>query len=112
MSKKDKTGTDMNRDPITGAPGAHPVGVGVGTTGGALAGAAVGAVGGPVGSAVGAIVGGVAGGLAGKAAGEAVNPTAEETYWRDSYSKESYYEAGRSFNDYAPAYRLGLDGRT
>ena len=33
------TGTDMNKDPISGAPGSHPVGVGVGGTGGALAGA-------------------------------------------------------------------------
>ena len=33
---------DMNRDPLTGAPGSHPVGVGVGGTGGAVAGAAVG----------------------------------------------------------------------
>ena len=32
---------DMNRDPISGAPGAHPVGTGVGATGGAVAGAAV-----------------------------------------------------------------------
>jgi phage tail tape-measure protein len=112
MSNKDKTGTDMNRDPITGAPGAHPVGVGVGATGGALAGAAVGAVGGPVGSAVGAIVGGVAGGLAGKAAGEAVNPTAEDSYWRDTYAKEPYYQSNYTYDDYAPAYRTGYEGAT
>ena len=29
---------DMNRDPITGAPGSHPLGTGVGATGGAVAG--------------------------------------------------------------------------
>ena len=34
-------GTDANRDPITGAPGAHPVGTGVGATGGGAAGAAI-----------------------------------------------------------------------
>jgi hypothetical protein len=110
MTKKDKTGTDMNRDPITGAPGAHPVGVGVGATGGALAGAAVGSVGGPVGSAIGAVVGGVAGGYAGKAAGEAVNPTAEDAYWRDTYSKEPYYSSDYTYDDYAPAYRTGYEG--
>lgn len=103
---------DMNRDPITDAPGAHPVGTGIGATGGALAGATAGAVGGPIGVAVGGVVGAVVGGLAGKAAGEAVNPTAEEAYWRDNYSKEPYYEQGRTFDEYAPAYRLGMTGRS
>ena len=103
---------DMNRDPITNEPGAHPVGTGIGATGGAVAGATVGAIGGPIGVAVGGAVGAVVGGLAGKAAAEAVNPTAEEAYWRDNYLKESYYEKGRSFDEYAPAYRLGVTGRT
>lgn len=103
---------DMNRDPITDEPGAHPIGTGVGATGGAVAGAAAGAIGGPVGAAVGGVVGAVVGGLAGKAAAEAVNPTAEEAFWRDNYDKEPYYETGRTFDDYGPAYRLGLSGRT
>lgn len=103
---------DMNRDPITDEPGAHPIGTGVGATGGAVAGAAAGAIGGPVGAAVGGVVGAVVGGLAGKAAAEAVNPTAEEAFWRDNYDKEPYYEKGRTFDDYGPAYRLGLSGRT
>jgi len=103
---------DMNRDPITDAPGAHPVGTGIGATGGAVAGAAAGAVGGPIGVAVGGVVGAVVGGLAGKAAAEAVNPTAEEDHWRQNYTAEPYYEQGRSFDDYGPAYRLGVSGRT
>lgn len=103
---------DLNRDPITDEPGAHPVGTGLGAAGGAMAGAAAGAMAGPIGAAVGGVVGAVAGGLAGKAAGEAINPTAEEAFWRDNYSKEPYYESGRSFDDYGPAYRLGLTGRT
>lgn len=103
---------NMNRDPITDEPGAHPVGTAVGSAGGALAGAAAGAIGGPIGAAVGGVVGAVVGGLAGKAAGEAINPTAEEAYWRDNYSREPYYQQGRSFDDYGPAYRLGLSGRT
>src|SRR5262245_14757859 len=75
--------TDANRDPITGAPGAHPVGTGVGAAGGAAAGAAIGAVtGGPVGAAIGVAVGGIAGGLAGKGAAELANPTVEDDYWR------------------------------
>lgn len=103
---------NLNLDPITDEPGAHPVGTGIGATGGAVAGATVGVVGGPVGMAVGAVVGAVAGGLAGSAAAEAVNPTAEEKYWRDNYSREPYYEKGREFDEYAPAYRLGVTGRT
>ena len=103
---------DMNRDPITDEPGAHPVGTGIGATGGAIAGATAGAIGGPIGMAVGGVVGAVVGGLAGKAAGEAINPTAEEAHWRENYSKEPYYEQGRTFDDYAPAYRLGATGRS
>ena len=103
----------MNLDPITNAPGAHPVGTGVGAAmGGAAAGAAAGALGGPVGAVAGAVVGAVAGGLGGKAIAESINPTAEEAYWRDNYNREPYYETGRTFDDYAPAYRLGLQGRT
>lgn len=103
---------DLNRDPITDEPGAHPVGTGIGATGGAVAGAAAGALGGPIGVAVGGVVGAVVGGLAGKAAAEAINPTEEEAYWRENYTREPYYEQGRGFDDYAPAYRLGLTGRT
>lgn len=102
---------DMNRDPITEEPGAHPVGTGVGATGGALAGAAAGAMAGPLGAAVGGVVGAVVGGLAGKAAAESLNPTAEEAFWRENYDKQPYYQSGHSFDDYGPAYRLGLDKR-
>jgi uncharacterized protein (TIGR02284 family) len=109
MAAEDK---DLNRDPITDEPGSHPVGTGLGAAGGAAAGAAAGSLGGPVGVAVGGVIGAVIGGLAGKAAAEAVDPTAEEAHWRENYSREPYYEQGRSFDDYAPAYRLGLTGRT
>lgn len=111
MAAEEREDRDLNRDPITDEPGAHPVGTGLGAAGGAVAGAAAGALAGPVGAAVGGVVGAVVGGLAGKAAGEAVNPTAEEAFWKDNYSKEPYYESGRSFDDYSPAYRLGVSGR-
>lgn len=111
MAAEEREDRDLNRDPITEEPGAHPIGTAVGATGGAVAGAAAGTIAGPVGAAVGGVVGAVVGGLAGKAAGEAVNPTAEEAFWRENYQKESYYESGRSFDDYGPAYRLGLSGR-
>jgi uncharacterized protein YjbJ (UPF0337 family) len=100
---------DSNPDPITGEPGAHPVGVAGGATGGALAGAAIGAVGGPIGSAVGGAIGAVAGGLAGKGAAEAVNPTEEDTYWREQHTSRPYFQSGRTYDDYAPAYRYGWE---
>jgi len=98
-----------NRDPISGAPGAHPVGVGVGAAaGGMAAGAAVGTVAGPVGMAVGAAVGAVVGGLAGKGVAEAIDPTAELAYWRENYASRDYVHPARAFEDYAPAYDYGV----
>ena len=139
---------DMNRDPITGAPGAHPagtaagaaigavagamagkgagevvnpsstdklghhhLGTGVGAGSGAAVGAALGAAGGPIGVAAGAAIGAIAGGLAGKGVAVVVNPAAEDAYWNGSYSTTPYYVAGRTFDDYAPAYRLGYTSR-
>jgi hypothetical protein len=97
-----------NRDPITGTPGAHPVGVGVGAGTGAAAGAAAGAVvGGPIGAAVGGAIGAVAGGLAGKGAAESIDPTIEDAYWRQNYPTRSYYVEGVLFEEYQPAYRYG-----
>ena len=99
---------NANRDPLTNEPGMHPVGTGVGAVlGGGAAGAAAGALGGPIGAVVGGVVGAVAGGLAGKATAEMVNPTVEDAYWRDSYSKQPYYETGRNYDEYRPAYALG-----
>ncbi len=66
-------------DPITGEPGAHPVGVGVGALGAGAAGAAIGSIGGPIGMLIGAAIGAVAGGLAGKeVAATHDTPVAEE----------------------------------
>jgi hypothetical protein len=99
-----------NLDPISGTPGAHPVGTGVGAAaGGIAAGAAVGTVAGPIGTVVGAAVGAIAGGLAGKGVAEMVDPTAEEAYWRDNYSSRPYVTRGASFGDYGPAYRYGIE---
>lgn len=105
----DKPGRDANRDPITGAPGAHPVGAGAGAAAGAAAGGIAGSLAGPVGTVVGAAIGGIAGGLAGKGVAESVNPTEEDGYWRANYSKANYYEQGRPYDDYAPAYRYGWE---
>lgn len=109
---KKATGKDANRDPISGTPGAHPVGVGLGAAaGGAAAGAAAGTVAGPIGTLAGAAIGAVMGGLAGKATAEAIDPTAEDSYWRKQHAHEPYYEPGLSYDDYAPAYRTGYEGR-
>jgi hypothetical protein len=99
-----------NADPISGAPGAHPVGTGAGALAGAAAGAAVGSVAGPVGTVIGGAAGAIAGGLGGKAAAEGVNPTAEDSYWRDNYTKAPGYKPGYTYDDYAPAYRTGYTG--
>jgi hypothetical protein len=103
---------EPNRDPITGAPGAHPIGVGAGAAAGGAAGAAAGtAIAGPAGTVIGAAVGAIAGGLAGKGVAEMVDPTVEEGFWREAYAKEPYYTSGRDYAYYQPAYRAGWEGR-
>ena len=99
-----------NRDPITGAPGAHPVGTGLGAAaGGMAAGAAAGTVAGPVGTVVGAAVGAVVGGLAGKGIAEKIDPTIEEAYWRENYVSRPYVAKSYTYDDYGPAYMYGVD---
>lgn len=109
-----------NRDPLTDAPGAHPVGVGIGAAvGGAAAGiataaatgAAFGTVAGPIGTVVGAAVGAIAGGLAGKAVAENYDPTVEDTYWREQHVNEPYYLRDKTYEDYSPAYRYAGESR-
>jgi len=107
-SKEERKGA--NRDPITGAPGAHPIGTGLGAAvGGMAAGAAAGTVAGPVGTVAGAAVGAVLGGMAGKGVAEKVDPTIEEAYWRENYTSRPYVTSGSTFDDYGPAYRYGVE---
>lgn len=102
---------DANLDPITGQPGAHPVGTGLGAGGAGAAGAAIGGVvGGPIGAVVGGAIGAVAGGLGGKAAAEAIDPTVEDEYWRNNHAARPYMEQGGKYEDYQPAYRAGYEG--
>ena len=104
--------SDLNRDPITGEPGSHPIGTAVGGMGGAAAGAAIGAIGGPLGMLIGGAIGAIAGGAAGHAAGEAIDPTIEDTYWNDTYSQTTYYRDGYDYTtDYQPAYAVGYANR-
>lgn len=106
-----KNAKDTNPDAITGAPGSHPVGTGIGAAGAGAAGAAIGAVGGPIGAAVGAVVGAVAGGLAGKGAAEIVNPTAEDAYWRENYRTRPYVDPDAPYDEFRPAYQYGWESR-
>lgn len=104
---------DLNRDPISGATGAHPVGVGVGgIAGGAAAGAIAGTFLGPIGTLVGAAVGVVVGAAAGKGVAERIDPTGETEYWRDEYKNRPYADKSLDYDrDYASAYGYGLQGR-
>ena len=104
---------DLNRDPITGTPGSHPVGVGVGGVGGAAAGAILGAVGGPIGMLIGAGLGTIAGAAAGKGVAERIDPTGEDLYWQEEYKRRPYYNSAYNYEkDYAPAYSYGVDARS
>lgn len=95
--------TESNRE-------AGSVIMGGGMVAGAAGGAAVGtAIGGPVGTVVGATIGAVLGALGGYAAVEATDP--EHTYWSDNYRNQPGYVADYTYDDYAPAYRLGYQGR-
>lgn len=69
-----------NPDPITGAPGAHPL-------------------------ATGAVVGG----LAGKGVAEAIDPTKEDAYWRENFRSRHYVNQGATYDDYGPAYGFGVE---
>jgi uncharacterized protein YcfJ len=100
---------DTNPDPITGEPGAHPVGTGIGAAAAGATGAAIGSVAGPFGTAIGAIVGAVAGGYAGKGIAEVIDPSAEDTYWRENHRNQPFAE-DEPYDDYAPAYRQGYMG--
>jgi hypothetical protein len=115
-----------DREDIRSSPGSekddsHPVAKSVGAAvggatggiaGGAAAGAAAGGMTGPVGAAVGAVAGAVVGALAGKGIAKAVDPVEEDRYWRDNYSNRPYIQSGSSYDDYAPAYRYGVESYT
>lgn len=101
---------DRNPDPLTDAPGSHPIETGIGAAAaGAASGLAVGAVAGPVGAAVGAAAGAIAGGLAGKGIGELIDPTTEDNWLREQFGSRSYVEQGDTFETHVPAYRYGAE---
>ena len=101
---------ELNPDPITGEPGSHPVGTGVGAVAaGAASAAAIGLAAGPVGAVVGAVIGAVSGGLAGKGIAEQIDPTAHELYWQQNHANQPYAANG-DYGQYSGAYRTGYEG--
>ncbi len=113
MNETNDNRKQANLDPITGEPGAHPVGVGIGAAAGGMAtGAAAGTLAaGPVGTAVGAAVGAVVGALGGKAIAEHFDPTVEAEHWRTAHATQPYFVEGKDYEAYEPAYRLGGQNR-
>lgn len=88
------------------AKGAIVGGVAGGVAGGAAAGAAVGGMTGPAGAVVGAAIGAAAGALAGRAKAD---PQAEDAFWRENYASRPYASSDRTYDEYAPAYRYGVE---
>lgn len=72
--------TDPRRDPISGAPGAHAMGTGVGAA---------------------------ASDLAGKGTSAAIEATAEQSQGHEDFSSRAYVEHEWNFKDYSRAYRFG-----
>jgi hypothetical protein len=91
------------------AGGAVTGGVVGGVAGGATTGALAGGLTGPAGAVIGAAVGAVAGAVMGK---RKADPVVEDTYWRDNYASRPYVTSGATYDDYAPAYRHGVEGYT
>ncbi|QYR53268.1 glycine zipper domain-containing protein [Lysobacter soyae] len=104
---------DMNRDPITGEAGSHPVGTGVGALGGAAAGAVVGSIFGPIGTLIGGAIGAAGGGAAGHNVAESIDPTGEAEYWKSEYQSRPYFNKQYDYeSDYSPAYAYGNQVRS
>ena len=112
--KDDKKAVDLppygprNPDPLTDAPGAHPIETGIGAAiGGAATGAAIGVALGPPGVILGTVLGAVAGGLAGKGVGELIDPTTEDNWIRE-WLAERRHAKELSDEKAIKAYRFGL----
>ena len=111
MEPKDRKPEAPSNDPLSNKT-EHPGGTAAGAAAGGAAGAAIGtAVGGPVGGVVGIAVGAVTGGIAGRAVAQKVNPTVEDAYWRENWSKRPYADQKLGYEHYQPAYRYGWESR-
>jgi hypothetical protein len=108
LNYNDRKSRDPSHPVATGV-GAAVGGVAGGIAGGAAAGAAIGGLTGPAGAALGAVGGAIAGAVAGKGVGKSIDPVAEDAYWRQNYSSRPYIGDSRSYDDYGPAYKYGVD---
>lgn len=77
--------------------------------GGVIGCAAGGLIAGVPGAAVGAAAGGALGAVVGHRAAEARDKRGDLGHFQQIYQTMPYYIAGMTWDDYAPAYRLGLD---
>ena len=41
---------------------------------------------------------------------QSIDRIAENKYWQNQFRNENYYEAGREYEDYEPAYRTAIEG--
>ncbi|MEO7099511.1 MAG: hypothetical protein ABI162_09135 [Luteolibacter sp.] len=107
--KSDKEALTANPVAVSGTKSAHPVGIAVGAAAGAVTGAVLGSAIGPLGSVVGGIIGATAGLIAGDGIAYGTELTAdEEDYWEQHYVEEPYFDQLYNYDDYGPAYDLGV----
>ena len=104
---------EQHQEPTTGEAGSPPAGTDPNAAGGGTGGVPAGTSGGPVGPAAGGSIGAALGSLAGEGILEAMDPTAEDAYWRESFSREVYGDSDdfdATYDDYEPAFRTGYAG--
>lgn len=98
----ENTMSDLKKD--------HVLGTGASALGAGAIGAAIGAViAGPPGAAVGAAAGTAIGAIAGHRAAESADPRGDLGHFQDVHHTMPYFIAGMTWDDYAPAYRYGID---
>ena len=85
-SVKTTAAPDANPDPITGAPGAHPVG-----------------------TVIRAVLGAIVGGLAGKGVAGSIEPTGEHACWRENSNDRPGVENESSLDDFGRVYGYGAN---
>ncbi|QJE98167.1 hypothetical protein [Luteolibacter luteus] len=90
-------------------PDAGGTGTAFGAGGGAIVGGIVGSLGGPGGTVIGALVGAAAGGAVGHAIGAGGWADSNEQYWRENITRQSFFQTGFNYEDYAEALRLGYE---
>jgi hypothetical protein len=88
----------------------HVLEAGAGAVAGGATGAVIGAVvAGPVGLTVGAVAGGALGAVFGDRAAEAADKRDDLGHFEQIFREMPYYVDGMGWDDYAPAYRYGLE---